>query len=228
MRILIVEDDAVLADALTHALRKSHYAVDLIASGAAADHVLATQEYDLVVLDLGLPGLDGFEVLRNLRKRKRHVPVLILTARDALQDRVRGLDLGADDYLIKPIEVPELEARMRAVIRRSRGVAAGEVTVGDLVLDPAGRRVTLNGEVVELSSREFAVLQVLMLRSGRVVSKEALMQGLYEWDRDVGSNAVEIFVHRVRKKLQNSAVKISTVRGLGYLLNPAPLSDGKS
>lgn len=222
MRILIVEDDAVLADAIGGELRKARYAVDCLASGADAESALLSQDYDAVILDLGLPDMDGLEVLRRLRKRKKHVPVLILTARDAVDDRVRGLDLGADDYLIKPVELQELAARMRAVVRRAQGASDGEVAVGGLVLDSAGRRVLLNGTGIELSSREFAVLEILMMRKGRVVSKDALMQGLYESDQDVGVNAVEIFVHRVRKKVLNSGVNIRTVRGLGYLLESAP------
>lgn len=220
MRILIVEDDAVLADALTNALRKSHHAVDCLASGTAADNAITTQDYDIVVLDLGLPELDGFEVLRRLRARKKRVPVLILTARDALHDRVYGLDLGADDYLTKPFELPELEARMRAVTRRASGAADDNVKVGRLELDSAGQRVMLGGRALELSAREFRVLEMLMTRSGRVISKEALIQRLYEWDRDVRQNAVEIFVHRIRKKLSSAGVNIRTVRGLGYLLEP--------
>ena len=220
MRILIVEDDAVLGDALTHALRKSHHAVDCLASGAAADNAVATQDYDVVILDIGLPELDGFEVLRRLRARRKRVPVLILTARDGLLDRVHGLDLGADDYLTKPFELPELEARMRAVVRRARGAADDNVQVGQLALDSAGQRVMLDGRALELSAREFRVLETLMTRSGRVISKETLIQRLYGWDREVGRNAVEIFVHRVRRKLRSAGVNIRTVRGLGYLLEP--------
>ena len=220
MRILIVEDDAVLGDALTHALRKSHHAVDCLASGAAADNAVATQDYDVIILDIGLPELDGFEVLRRLRARRKRVPVLILTARDGLLDRVHGLDLGADDYLTKPFELPELEARMRAVVRRARGAADDNVQVGQLALDSAGQRVMLDGRALELSAREFRVLETLMTRSGRVISKETLIQRLYGWDREVGRNAVEIFVHRVRRKLRSAGVNIRTVRGLGYLLEP--------
>jgi two-component system OmpR family response regulator len=221
MRILIVEDDAILADAVSAELRKARYAVDWFTSGGEAEGALLSQDYDAVILDLGLPDMDGLELLRRLRKRRRKVPVLILTARDALDDRVRGLDLGADDYLIKPIELRELAARMRAVIRRAQGGFEGEVVVGNLVLDSAGRRVSLHGTAIELSSREFAVLEILMMRNGRVVSKDALMQDLYESDQDVGVNAVEIVIHRVRKKVQNSGVNIRTVRGLGYFLEPA-------
>src|ERR1700691_1726160 len=169
MRILIVEDDAVLADAIGGELRKSRYAVDCLASGAAADSALLAQDYEAVILDLGLPDMDGFEVLRRLRNRKKRVPVLILTARDAVDDRVRGLDFGADDYLIKPIELRELAARMGAGIRRGQGIFDNELTVGRLVLDASGRRVLLDGTSVELSSREFAMLEIFMMRSGRVV-----------------------------------------------------------
>src|ERR1700691_849483 len=167
MRILIVEDDAVLADAIGGELRKARYAVDCLASGAEADSALLSQDYDAVILDLGLPDMDGLEVLRRLRKRMKRVPVLILTARDAVDDRARGLDLGADDYLIKPIELQELAARMPAVGRGAQGAFDGEVTVGRLVLDSAGRRVLLDGATIELSSREFAVLEILMMRRGR-------------------------------------------------------------
>jgi two-component system, OmpR family, response regulator len=218
MRILIVEDDAILADAISGELRKARYAVDWLASGGSADSALLSQDYDAVILDLGLPDMDGLEVLRRLRKRGKRVPILILTARDAVDDRVRGLDLGADDYLIKPVELQELAARMRAVVRRAQGAFDGQVAVGKLILDSAGRRVSMDGATMELSSREFAVLEILMMRKGRVVSKDALMQGLYESDQEVGVNAVEILVHRVRKKVQNTGVNIRTVRGLGYLL----------
>jgi two-component system, OmpR family, response regulator len=228
MRILIVEDDAVLADAMSAELRKARYAVDCLASGIAADSALMSQDYDAVILDLGLPDMDGFEVLRRLRNRKKRVPVLILTARDAVDDRVRGLDLGADDYLIKPIELRELAARMRAVIRRGQGTFDNELAIGRLILDASGRRVLLDGTSIDLSSREFAMLEIFMMRSGRVVSKDALMQGLYGLDNDVGVNAVEIFVHRVRKKLQNSGVNIRTVRGLGYLLESSEQAVEKS
>jgi two-component system, OmpR family, response regulator len=228
MRILFVEDDAALADALTRALRKSGHAVDCFASGTAADSAVTTQTYDVVILDLGLPELDGFEVLRRLRAGKKHVPVLILTARDALPDRVRGLDLGADDYLVKPVELPELEARMRAVVRRARGAADDSVRVGRLELDAVGQRVMSSGSALDLSSKEFRVLELLLIQSGRVISKEALVQRLYGWDREVRKNAIEIYVHRVRRKLEHADVNIRTVRGLGYLLEPSAPGNKKS
>ena len=218
MRILIVEDDPVLADGLTRSLRHSDYAVDCVNDGAEADHVLATQPYDLVILDLGLPGIDGFEVLRRLRRRGAAVPVLVLTAHDALPDRVKGLDLGADDYMTKPFDLPELEARVRALIRRGQSGGSLLLTHGPLALDISGRRATLDGVPLELSARELGVLEVLMLRIGRVVNKEQLAEQLYGWDDEVGANAIEVYVHRLRKKLEPGNVKIRTIRGLGYLL----------
>lgn len=222
MRILIAEDDSVLADGLLRALRRSDFAVDIAGDGTAADHLLSAQDYDLVILDLGLPGLDGFEVLRRLRRRGGTAPVLILTARDAIADRVRGLDLGADDYLTKPFELPELEARVRALIRRGQAGGSAVLTHGALALDLAGRRATLHGAPVELSAREIAVLEVLMLRSGRVVNKDQLAGQIYGQDEEVGANAIEVYVHRLRKKLEPSGVAIRTIRGLGYLLEKKP------
>jgi len=218
MRVLIVEDDPVLADGLIRSLRQSDFAVDCVNDGTEADHVLTAQHYDLVILDLGLPKIDGFEVLRRLRRRGAKVPVLILTARDALQDRVKGLDLGADDYLAKPFDLPELEARVRALIRRGQSGGGSSLTHGALTLDTAGRCASLNGEPLDLSARELGVLEILMLRSGRVVSKEQLGEQLYGWDEEVGPNAIEVYVHRLRRKIEPAGVMIRTIRGLGYLL----------
>jgi two-component system OmpR family response regulator len=222
MRILIAEDDPVLADGLLKSLRRNDYAVDVAHDGQQADHLLAVQEYELVILDLGLPRLDGFEVLRRLRKRGRATPVLILTARDAVADRVKGLDLGADDYLTKPFDLPELEARVRALIRRGQSGGSSILLHGPLALDLAGRRATLDGVPIELSARELGVLEVLMLRSGRVVNKEQLTDQLYGQDEEVGVNAIEVYVHRLRKKLEPAGVVIRTIRGLGYLLEKRP------
>jgi two-component system OmpR family response regulator len=222
VRILIVEDDPVLADGLTRSLRHADYAADCLNNGGEADHVLAAQSYDLVILDLGLPGLDGFEVLRRLRRRGAAFPVLVLTARDALPDRVKGLDLGADDYMIKPFDLPELEARVRALIRRGTSGGGSVLTHGSLMLDTAGRRATLAGEALDLSARELGVLEVLMMRSGRVVNKEQLAEQLYGWDEEVGPNAIEVYVHRLRRKLEPAGVSIRTIRGLGYLLDKTP------
>jgi two-component system, OmpR family, response regulator len=222
MRILIVEDDSVLADGLMRSLRHADYAVDCATSGADADHVLAAQAYDLVILDIGLPALDGFEVLKRLRRRGAAVPVLVLTARDAMEDRVKGLDLGADDYMSKPFDLPELEARVRALIRRGQSGGGSLLAHGALVLDTAGRRATLEGQPLNLSARELGVLEVLMMRSGRVVSKEQLAEQLYGWDEEVGPNAIEVYVHRLRRKLEPAGVIIRTIRGLGYLLEKGP------
>jgi len=218
MRILIVEDDPVLADGLMRSLRASDYAVDRVADGGEADHVLTAQNYDLVILDIGLPKIDGYEVLRRLRHRGSKTPVLFLTARDGLDDRVRGLDLGGDDYLAKPFDLPELEARVRALIRRGQSGGGSLLVHGVLTLDTAGRRAMLNGERLELSARELGVLEVLMLRSGRVVNKDQLAEQLYGWDEEVGANAIEVYVHRLRRKLEPAGVAIRTIRGLGYLL----------
>lgn len=218
MRILIVEDDPVLADGLTRSLRQAEFAVDCVHDGEAADHILTAQNYELVILDLGLPKLGGFDVLKRLRRRGAAAPVLILTARDALSDRVKGLDLGADDYLTKPFDLPELEARVRALIRRGQTGGSSFLSHGPLILDTSGRRATLHGLPLELSAREIGVLEVLMLRSGRVVSKEQLAEQLYGWNEEVGANAIEVYVHRLRKKVESAGVAIRTIRGLGYLL----------
>lgn len=218
MRILVVEDDPILADGLTRSLRQAQYAVDCVGTGEQADHALIAQNYDLAILDLGLPKIDGFEVLRRMRHRGSKTPVLMLTARDALDDRVRGLDLGADDYLTKPFDLPELEARVRALIRRGQSGGGSILVHGALQLDTVGRRATLNGTPLELSARELGVLEVLMHRSGRVVNKEQLAEQLYGWEEEVGANAIEVYVHRLRRKLEPAGVTIRTIRGLGYLL----------
>jgi two-component system OmpR family response regulator len=218
MRILVVEDDLILSDGLAGTLRGLGHAVDCVATGAEADSALGTEEYELVILDIELPKLDGFEVLRRLRRRKVATPVLVLTARDAVHDRIRGLDLGADDYLTKPFEMGELEARIRALGRRARGMAENRIDLGRLSVDLKGRRAYIDEAPVNVSAREFAVLEVLAARAGRVVSKDALMKSLYDWDEEVGPNAIEIYVHRLRRKLQDGGVAIKTIRGLGYLL----------
>ena len=218
MRMLVVEDDPILGDGLVRSLRDASYAVDWAKDGAMADHLLSQTGYDAVILDLGLPKLDGLDVLRRLRKRRTHTPVLILTAREDYQDRVRGLDLGADDYLTKPFNLPELEARLRALIRRSQDKVEGEMVFGNLRYDMNGQRVYLSGQPVELSARELGVFQILALRAGRVVSKEQLLNHLCGYDEEVTTSSVEVYMHRLRKKLENSQVVIRTIRGLGYLL----------
>ena len=220
MHILVVEDDSVLADALANSLRSLGYAVDCLTTGAEADRALATANYDLVILDIELPVLDGFQVLRRLRQRKAKAPVLMLTARDSVHDRIHGLDIGADDYLTKPFEMGELAARVRALIRRAQGIAENQIQVGRLVIDVKGRCALMDNVALDLSARELAVLEALATRAGRVISKDALIHSLYSWDEDVGPNAIEIHVHRIRKKLQdaNADVSIRTIRGLGYLM----------
>ena len=218
MRILVVEDDDMLADAVARALRQSAHMVQRAATGTEADRALAANEYDLVLLDLGLPGMDGFEVLKRLRQRRVRVPVLVLTARDALEDRIAGLDLGADDYLAKPFQLAELEARVRALIRRAHAGASAELVHGRLRLDTAGRRLHCDGQPVELSARELSVVELLLLREGRVVTKQQIIDHLYGWDDVSSSNAVEVFVYRLRRKLEGCGLDIRTVRGMGYLV----------
>jgi two-component system OmpR family response regulator len=218
VRILIVEDDAVLSDGLTRSLRQSGYSVDSVKDGAAADAALTTSAFDLVVLDLGLPKLSGFEVLRRLRGRGATVPVLILTAADGVHDRVRGLDLGADDYLVKPFALQELEARVRALTRRSHSAMLRVLTHGDLAFDQVGKVAEIRGATLDLSARELALLEIFMQRPGRMVNKEQIVDLLCQWGEEVSTNAVEVYIHRLRKKLEPGGVKIATVRGLGYCL----------
>jgi len=218
MRILLVEDDQVLADALSRALVQSAHAVDIVATGEDADHALSLGIYDLAVLDIGLPGLSGLDVLRRLRSRKSTMPVLLLTALDTLEDRVRGLDLGADDYLAKPFDLPELEARVRALLRRGSN-STPHLEHGLLSFDTVGRRVFYDKRPLDLSPRELAVLELLLMRAGRVVSKEQLVNHLYGWGDEVADNAVEVNVYRLRKKLEPFGCEIRTVRGMGYLMD---------
>lgn len=219
MRILIAEDDEVLSDGLCHSMRQSGHAVDCVANGKDAIHILQGGQYDLLILDLGLPKLDGFSVLRQLRAHNKNVPVIILTARDGVEDRIKGLDLGADDYMTKPFSLPELEARVRALLRRGQCGANPLVVYGALAYDSVGHSVILNGERLELSSREIGVLEILLTRAGRVVSKDQLIEHLYSHAEEVSNNAIEVYVHRVRKKIESAGVTIRTIRGLGYLMD---------
>jgi DNA-binding response OmpR family regulator len=216
MRILLVEDDALLGDALQVGLREQGFAVDWIRDGAAGEAALAADEFTAVVLDLGLPRMAGLELLQRVRNRGDRTPVVILTARDAVDDRVRGLDLGADDYVVKPVALKELAARLRAVARRAQGTASGVIIVGRLSVDAASHAVTLDDKPVELQPREFALLQELVLRAGRVVTRTQLETQLYEWDRSVDSNAIEVHVHHLRRKLAPELIR--TVRGVGYMV----------
>jgi two-component system OmpR family response regulator len=218
MRILVVEDDPVLGDGLSRSLRNAGYAVDTAQDGKLADDLLSVHAFDLVVLDLGLPGLDGLEVLRRLRRRASGAPVLILTARDTVEDRVAGLDLGADDYLVKPFNLAELEARVRALVRRAQSATTARIAHGALTLDTVARRAFVGDEALELSAREVALLEALLLSTGRVVSKDQLADRLYGVSDEVGPNAIEVFVHRLRRKIEPAGVVIRTIRGLGYLV----------
>ncbi len=227
MRILLVEDDVMLAEAVMRALTQTAHAVDCARTGEEADSALITNQYDLVLLDVGLPKIDGFEVLRRLRARRSIVPVLMLTVNDTPEDLVTGLDLGADDYLTKPFRLSELEARVRALIRRAHSSASSDLTHGRLRLDMAARRLYLDDQPIELSLRELAVIELLLLREGKVVTKQQIIDNLYGWEDVSSSNTVEVFIHRLRKKLEASGATITTVRGMGYLLEkPRNAEDG--
>ena len=216
MRLLLVEDDTMIGQAVLGVLRSEHYAADWVRDGEAAQSALVAERYDLVLLDLGLPKTDGLAVLRWLRARRDAVPVLVATARDAVGDRVAGLDAGADDYIVKPYDTDELLARVRALLRRSAGRGEPVISHKGLELNPATREATLNGEALSLSPREWALLEPMLQRPGVVFSKAQLEQKLYSWKDDISSNAVEVYVHGLRKKLGSDFIK--TVRGLGYVV----------
>ena len=216
MRILIAEDDAILADGLMRSLRDSGYAVDCVATGAEADSAIACFEFDLLILDLGLPKMSGLEVLKRLRGRSGDLPVLILTAQDGVEDRVRGLDFGADDYLAKPFALEELKARVRALVRRGPAGKAALIEYGGLTYDQIGKVARVDGEPLELSARELALLELLLQRTDRMVSKTQLLDHMCEWGEEVSLNAIEVYVHRLRRKLEAAGVEIITTRGLGY------------
>ncbi|MDQ9169646.1 winged helix-turn-helix domain-containing protein [Oxalobacteraceae bacterium R-40] len=216
MRILLAEDDSLLGDGLRAGLRQLGFQVDWVRDGAAAERELRAQPYAAAVLDLGLPQKDGLDVLSTIRQARLPIPVLVLTARDAVPDRIRGLDLGADDYVVKPVDLHELAARLRALVRRAHGQTQEVVTVQDVVLDPAARSVRKAGEPVHLSTREFDLLHTFMLSADRVLTREQLEQHLYSWGQEVESNAVEVHIHNLRRKLGSNLIQ--TVRGVGYIL----------
>ena len=223
MRILIAEDDLVLADGLLRTLRASGSAADHVTSGTEAEAALMTSDqFDLLILDLGLPQMHGLEVLKRLRARGSSIPVLILTAADSVEERVKGLDHGADDYMAKPFSLQELEARVRALTRREMGGATSLIKHGPLVYDQQGRVATIEGKMVELSARELGLLEVLLQRAGRLVSKDQLVERLCEWGEEVSNNAIEVYIHRLRKKIERDPIRIATVRGLGYCLEKIP------
>ena len=217
MRLLLVEDDAMLGDGVRAGLTHEGFTVDWVQDGAAAQLAIQSEPYALIVLDLGLPKLAGLDLLKQLRQSGNTVPVLILTARDTVADRVKGLDSGADDYLIKPFDLDELAARIRALLRRNIGRATPQIRHGEIVLDPAAHTVTASGIPIELSTREFALLQALLESTGRVLSREQLEQQLYGWNEEVESNAVEVHIHHLRKKLGTDLIR--TVRGVGYMID---------
>jgi len=216
MRVLLVEDDTMIGEAVLDVLRAEHYAVDWVRDGAMADTALRSASYDLVLLDLGLPKRDGLEVLRSLRSRHSTVPVLVATARDAVGDRIAGLDAGADDYVVKPYDTDELLARVRALLRRSAGRGEPVFSHRGVTLNPATREAAVDGEAVTLSAREWAVLEPMLARPGVVFSRSQLEEKLYGWKDDISSNAVEVYVHGLRKKLGSELIQ--TVRGLGYVV----------
>lgn len=217
MRILLAEDDDMLGDGLRAGLRQLGFQVDWVRDGVAAERELASGEYAAAVLDLGLPLKDGMDVLQALRARKITTPVLVLTARDAVPDRIRGLDLGADDYVVKPVDLHELGARLRSLVRRSHGQIQGALQCGGVLLDPSARQVSMDGAAVALSTREFDLLHALMLGAGRVLSREQLEQQLYSWGYEVDSNAIEVHIHHLRRKLHPDLIQ--TVRGVGYTMS---------
>ena len=218
MRILLVEDSLKLSAWLAKALQQGGYAVDVVHDGGQADRVLSTERYDAVVLDIELPSMDGLSILRRLRGRRVATPVLVLTARGGIDDRVAGLNLGADDYLPKPFELAELEARLHALIRRAHGAGTPQVTLGPLCYDTGSRVFTLSGQMLTMRPKEHAVLEALLLRAGHPISKEQLFDKVFSTDTTTGQDVVEIYVHRLRKQLVGSGVAIITLRGLGYLL----------
>lgn len=216
MRVLLAEDDQLLGEGLSTGLQKLGYTVDWVRDGVAAEQAMATEHLDALILDLGLPRQDGLEVLRKLRSSNNDLPVLVLTARDTVEDRITGLDHGADDYLIKPFDLMEVAARLRSITRRRAGRAAAVVEHGGLIVDPAARTVVQDGESITLGSSEFAVLEALLNNCGRVLSREQLEESLYGWEEGVESNAMEVYIHHLRKKLGKELIQ--TVRGVGYTI----------
>ena len=217
MHVLLVEDDSVLADGISRILKSHGMAVDVVNNGSETDSILQHTEVTVMVLDIGLPGIDGFEVVRRLRARGSQLPVLLLTARDAIQDRVHGLELGADDYLVKPFATPELVARIKALVRRSAPKPA-ELHIGGLSMDTFSKRARINDQPIELSVREWAVLEYLMQHASRVVSKQQIIDAILPWGDELTLNAVEVYISRIRSKISGANIEIRTIRGFGYML----------
>ena len=225
MRLLLVEDDIMVASGIKLGLSDAGYAVDWVGSGERAEEVLQRETFDVAVVDIGLPGIDGLELTRRLRRPEmasRDMPVLILTARDALQDRVQGLDLGADDYMVKPFELPELLARLRALLRRSQAATTSVLTLGPLSIDTAAHQVLVDGQPLDVGPREWTVLQYLMLHAPKPVNKEKLLQSLTGWDKEITPNAVEVYVSRLRAKLEPYGIALRSIRGFGYRIEQRP------
>jgi len=217
MRILIVEDDTLLGDGIRAGLSQSGYAADWVEDGEAAQTAMLTNDYEAIILDLGLPKVPGLEVLKKMRAQGNDTPVIILTAMDGVEERIKGLDSGADDYLTKPFDLEELHARLRALLRRRGGRSTPVITHGDLVVDPASHSVTLAENTIDISPREFTILQLLLENHGKVMSRSRLEEGLYAWNDEVESNTVEVHIHHLRKKL--GADLIRTIRGVGYIID---------
>lgn len=222
MNILLIEDDEVLADGLTHTLSNSGYRVTSVTTGAYAEHLLQAQGFDLIVLDLGLPDMDGLQLLRKLRSQKLPLPIMILTARDDMSDRVEGIRQGADDYMTKPFELRELEARLQALVRRCYSGFSNTIEVGSLRLDTSNHQIQANGQLLSLSARESAVLEILLLQAGTVVCKDRIAQRLSSDGDALADNAIEVYIHRIRKRIKPYDAVIRTIRGLGYLLENKP------
>jgi two-component system, OmpR family, response regulator len=218
MNILLIEDDAVLADGLLHTLSKTGYSVTNATTGAYAEHLLLAQDFDLIVLDLGLPDIDGLSLLRKFRQRKNPIPILILTARDGINDRIQGIEQGADDYMTKPFELRELEARIHALIRRCYGGFRQDIVIGRLKLNTHDHQIMADDQLMMLSPREYGVLEILLLQAGKVVCKDRLAQRLSTEGDGLADNAIEVYIHRVRKRIEPYGAVIRTLRGLGYLL----------
>jgi len=216
MRILVIEDDALLGDAIQAGLKQAGYAVDWMKDGVSADQALGTEPYAAAVLDLGLPRMSGLEVLRRLRSRNVPIPVLILTAMDSVEDRIKGLDAGADDYLVKPFDMGELTARLRALVRRASGNPSPALHVAGVALEPAAHQVFYQNQAIDLAAKEFSVLHALMLNAGKVLSRAQIEEQLYAWGEEVESNAVEVYIHHLRRKLFPELIE--TIRGVGYLI----------
>lgn len=219
MRVLLIEDDIMLADGLREGLEKGGFSVDHLGAAEPVESTLRLIHYDLLIVDIGLPRMTGLELVRQLRQRGIRMPILILTARDGLHDRINGLDLGADDYMVKPFQLPELLARMRALIRRTQSVASSDLSIGAVNINLARRTATRNGIPLELTGREWETLQLLMLASPNLVAKQKMAESLSEWENEITTNAVEIYISRLRQKLQGGRVEIRTIRGIGYRLD---------